>query len=78
MGSYEISPGETIVLNLRLRGGAPPQGQPSSSGEDKRKKTATQHQPKGGPSYKNILQGSRDSELSPDQGGYTPRPYIVD
>lgn len=76
--SYEISPGTIIVLNLRLRGGALPQGQPSSSGGDKGKKTTPQHQPKGGSSYKNILQGNRDSRSSPEQGGYTPRPYIVD
>ena len=76
--SYEISPETTIVLNLRLRGGASPQGQPSSSGGDKGKKTAPQHQPRGGSSYKNILQGNRDSTSSPDQGGYTPRPYIVE
>ena len=78
LGSYEISQKETIVLNLRLRGGAMPQGQPSFSGGDKGKKTTPQHQPKGGASYKNILQGNRDSGSSLDQGGYIPRPYIVD
>jgi len=64
---YEISPGTIIALNLRLRGGALPQGQPSSSGGEG-KKTAPQHQPKGGSSYKKNLQGNRDSVSSPDQG----------
>jgi len=77
LGSYEISPGETIVLNLRLRGGAPSQGQPTSSRGGKGK-TVPQQKTKGAPSYKNILQGNKGSGSSPDQGGYTPRPYIVD
>lgn len=64
LGSYEISPGETIVVNLRLRGGAPFQGQPSSSGGEKGK-TVPQHKPKGAPSYKNILQGNRESGPPP-------------
>lgn len=54
MKNYEINPGTSIVLKFRLRGGALPQGQPSSSGGDKGKKAAPQQQPKGGSSYKNI------------------------
>ena len=73
--NYDISPETTISLNLRLRGGALPQGHPSTTGGEKGK---TQQQPKGGYSYKNILQGSRGPGLPPDQGGHTPRPYIVD
>lgn len=76
--NYDISPETTIALNLRLRGGALPQGHPSSSGGDKGKNIASQHQPKEGSSYKNILQGNRDPGSPLDQGGYTPRPYIVD
>lgn len=78
MGSYGINPGVTIVLNFRLRGGAPFQGQTSSSEGEKGKNTASHHQPKGGISYKNILQGNKESGSSPDQGRYTPKPYIVD
>lgn len=76
LGSYEIGPRSSITLNLRLRGGALPQGQTSSSGGDKGKKAAAHHQPKG--SYKNILQGSRNSGPDPNQGGHMPKPYIVD
>lgn len=78
LGSYEISTEETIVLNFRLRGGAMHQGQTSFSGGEKGKKAAPQHQSKGFSSYKNILQGNRDSGSSPEQGRYIPRPYIVD
>jgi len=76
--TYDIGPETTIALNLRLRGGALPQGHQSTIGGDKGKKTTSQHQPKGDFSYKNILQGNRDPGPSPDQGGHTPRPYIAD
>lgn len=54
------------------------QGQTSSPGGEKGKKSIAQHQPKGGLSYKNILQGSRVSGPSSDQSGHFPKPYIVD
>lgn len=76
--NYDISPETTIVLNLRLRGGVVPQGHPRSTGGDKGKRTTFQQPPKGGLSYKNILQSNREAGSSPDQGGHSPRPYIVD
>ena len=76
--NYEISAEKTIVLNLWLRGWAMHQGISSTAEGDKGKKPTTQQQPKGGLSYKNILQGNKVARSPPDQGGYTPRPYIVE
>lgn len=72
---YQIEPLSTIILNLRMRGGASVNGRNNNraegSGTNARKKPSNT-------SFKDILQGKNKEETTPNQTGMDARPYIVE
>jgi len=73
---YKIAPLSTIILNLRIRGGAtinnrnPDKVEGSGTGSIGKKP--------GHISFKNVLQGKNTEGAAPNQTGMDARPYIVE
>lgn len=68
MNDYNIKLGSTIILNMRLRGGATT-NKPSEGGSGSKSDhnpNTHQHHRSEGTSYKNILQGRKSPTTSPN------------
>lgn len=77
---YNIKPGFTIILNLRLQGGVASGKSIEGGSGSKSNHTSNplqQHRSEG-KSYKHILQGGKASSSAPKQVGSEPSPYIVE
>jgi len=72
---YQIEPLSTIMLNLRIRGGASVNGRNNNRAEGSG--TSSGKKP-GSISFKNILQGKNTKGTAPNQIGMDAGPYIVD
>lgn len=77
---YKVKPGSTIILNMRLRGGATTSKSTEGGSGSKSNHNPDLHQQhrSEGTSYKNILQGGKASPTIPKQVGSEPSPYIVE
>lgn len=77
---YNIKPGSTIFLNMRLRGGATTSKTTEGGSGSKSNHNPAQHQQyrSEGASYKHILQSGKAPPTVPKQAGTKPSPYIVE